>query len=71
MKREVVGFSKMANEMFNKELLKSPFFFSSPYNSMLGVGIKTQCSHSIPFSQLASKAEELLKKAKTKDSDNP
>lgn len=71
MKRKVVGFSKMANEMFNKELLKSPFFFSSPYNSMLGVGIKTQCSHSIPFSQLASKAEELLKKAKTKDSDNP
>ncbi|RSD29515.1 isochorismate synthase [Vibrio pectenicida] len=71
MKREVVGFSKMANEMFTNKLLDSPFFFASPNNSMLGVGTKIRLNQSIPFSQLASTAQELLEKAKTKDNDNP
>ncbi|HHX8676249.1 isochorismate synthase [Vibrio alginolyticus] len=71
MKREVVGFSKMANEMLDKELKNSPFFFSSPQNSMLCVGIKTSLTRAIPFSKLASTAEELLERAKTPENDNP
>ncbi|BDR15164.1 isochorismate synthase [Vibrio sp. STUT-A11] len=71
MKREVVGFSKMANEMFDKELQDSPFFFSSPQNSMLCVGVKIRLTRSIPFSQLASIAEGLLESAKTPENDNP
>ncbi|MYM58151.1 isochorismate synthase [Vibrio sp. OCN044] len=71
MKREVVGFSQMANEIVTKKLHDSPFFFASPTNSMLGVGIQTQLRKSIPFAQLASTAQTLLEKAKTKQNSNP
>jgi len=71
MKREVVGFSKMADEILKKQLAEAPFFFASPNTSMLGVGIEQAFNQAIPFSELASHATQMLEKAKTEDNDNP
>ncbi|NNN90914.1 isochorismate synthase, partial [Vibrio sp. 2-2(9)] len=65
MKREVVGFSKMTDEILDARLDESPFFFASPHSSMLGVGIEQQLEQAIPFSQLAVQANEMLEKAKS------
>ncbi|EOX3406358.1 isochorismate synthase [Vibrio cholerae] len=71
MKREVVGFSKMTDEILDARLDESPFFFASPHSSMLGVGIEQQLEQAIPFSQLAVQANEMLEKAKSEYNDNP
>ncbi len=71
MKRVVVGFSTMAEDILAKELGSAPFFFASPHNSMLGVGVDAQFNQAIPFSELATKASQMLEEAKTADDDNP
>ena len=64
MKREVIGYSKMESELLDSELLSSPFFFASPDNTMMGKGVENKFHQSIPFTQLAAKANEMLQAAK-------
>ncbi|WP_332404778.1 isochorismate synthase [Vibrio metschnikovii] len=71
MKREVVGFSRMAEELLSQELETAPFFFASPHNSMLGVGIEQQLDQAIPFSELALRANQMLEQVKKSENDNP
>ncbi|PXA73516.1 MULTISPECIES: isochorismate synthase [Vibrio] len=71
MKREVVGFSRMAEELLSQELETAPFFFASPHNSMLGVGIEQQLDQAIPFSELAVRANQMLGQVKKSENDNP
>ncbi|WP_306331498.1 isochorismate synthase [Vibrio injensis] len=71
MKREVVGFSRMAEELLSQELETAPFFFASPHNSMLGVGIEQQLDQAIPFSELAVRANQMLEQVKKSENDNP
>lgn len=71
MKREVVGFSRMAEELLSQELETAPFFFASPHNSMLGVGIEQQLDQTIPFSELAVRANQMLEQVKKSENDNP
>ncbi|MDW6092711.1 isochorismate synthase [Vibrio rhizosphaerae] len=71
MKREVVGFSQMAQSLLEQELESAPFFFASPNSSMLGVGIEQQLHQAIPFTELARHATQMLEQAKTSDNDNP
>ncbi len=71
MKREVVGFSKMADEILEIQLAEAPFFFASPNSSMLGVGVEREFNQAIPFSELADRATLMLDQAKTQDNDNP
>ncbi|ASF99457.1 isochorismate synthase [Vibrio anguillarum] len=71
MKREVIGFSKMANQLLDEHLKESPFFFASPHNTMLGVGIAHQFNQAIPFCELADQATKMLEAAKTDEYDNP
>lgn len=71
MEREVVGFSRMAEELLSQELETAPFFFASPHNSMLGVGIEQQLDQAIPFSELALRANQMLEQVKKSENDNP
>ncbi|HAS6159492.1 TPA: isochorismate synthase [Vibrio vulnificus] len=71
MKREVIGYTKMANELLDNELSSSPFFFASPNNTMMGIGVQEEHLQTLPFSELADVANNMLKNAKTSESDNP
>ncbi|HDY7965825.1 TPA: isochorismate synthase [Vibrio vulnificus] len=71
MKREVIGYTKMANELLDNELSSSPFFFASPNNTMMGIGVQEERLQTLPFSELADVANNMLKNAKTSESDNP
>ncbi len=71
MKREVIGYTKMANELLDNELPSSPFFFASPNNTMMGIGVQEERLQTLPFSELADVANNMLKNAKTSESDNP
>ncbi|EIY8040158.1 isochorismate synthase [Vibrio vulnificus] len=71
MKREVIGYTKMANELLDNELPSSPFFFASPNNTMMGTGVQEERLQTLPFSELADVANNMLKNAKTSESDNP
>lgn len=71
MKRELIGYTKMERECLTEELEQSPFFFSSPNRTMMGLGIEHELNQSIPFSQLAERAQKMLQAAKTQESDNP
>ncbi|EPQ8525744.1 TPA: isochorismate synthase [Vibrio vulnificus] len=71
MKREVIGYTKMANELLDNELPSSPFFFASPNNTMMGIGVQEERLQTFPFSELADVANNMLKNAKTSESDNP
>ncbi|EGR0205593.1 isochorismate synthase [Vibrio vulnificus] len=71
MKREVIGYTKMANELLDNELPSSPFFFASPNNTMMGIGVQEEHLQTLPFSELADVANNMLKNAKTSESDNP
>jgi isochorismate synthase len=71
MKRKVVGFSDMSEKLIEKELVSSPFFFASAESSMLASGVEQSFRQSIPFSELADKATEMLESAKINACDNP
>lgn len=71
MQREVIGYSKMAQELIEQQLTTSPFFFASPSNTLFGVGVAQEFNQPIPFADLANQATAMLQAAKKDDADNP
>lgn len=71
MQREVIGYTKMESELLSDQLDRAPFFFASPNNTMLGIGIEQEIHQPIPFAQLAEQAQTMLQAAKQHESDNP
>ncbi|MEJ2766592.1 isochorismate synthase [Photobacterium sp. MCCC 1A19761] len=71
MQREVIGYSKMAQELIEQQLTTSPFFFASPSNTLFGVGVAQEFHQPIPFTDLARQATTMLQAAKKDETDNP
>ncbi|MFD2177256.1 isochorismate synthase [Veronia pacifica] len=71
MKRAVVGYSKMNQELVEQHLSEASFFFSSPSSTMMGVGKLAEFKQAINFSCLANEARKMLEEAKTENQDNP
>lgn len=55
MKREVVGYTTMSEHLIDTQLTRSPFFFASANQSMLGCGVAHAFQQAIPFAELANK----------------
>ncbi len=71
MKREVVGYSYMAEELITNQLDSSPFFFANAHSTLLGQGIQSHFKQAIPFAQLAKQAQAMLEQAKSPQCENP
>ncbi|APF82258.1 Isochorismate synthase of siderophore biosynthesis [Vibrio cholerae] len=54
MKREVVGYTTMSEHLIDTQLTRSPFFFASANQSMLGCGVAHAFQQAIPFAELAN-----------------
>ncbi|WP_196387390.1 isochorismate synthase MenF [Vibrio cidicii] len=71
MKRQVVGYASMSEQLIENELSSSPFFFASANSSMLASGVAQSFNQAIPFSQLAQQEKVMLEKAKSTECENP
>lgn len=71
MQREVIGYSRMENDLLSDPQLNAPFFFASPSNTLLGVGVEQELHQALPFDQLAEHAQSMLQAAKQHPADNP
>jgi isochorismate synthase len=61
----------MSDTLIEHELATSPFFFASAHNAIFGVGTEQVFNRPIPFSLLASQAQQMLDEAKSHPDDNP
>ncbi|SDI02593.1 isochorismate synthase [Vibrio xiamenensis] len=71
MKREVVGYSFMSEELIANQLVSSPFFFANAHSTMLGKGVQAHFKQAIPFAELANQAQAMLEQAKSEQCENP
>ncbi|MBD2815937.1 isochorismate synthase [Xenorhabdus sp. Flor] len=71
MRRDIISQYEMEKNLVERQLDSAPFFFSSPYNTMMGVGVKKIVETPIPFTKLATNAKQLLNEAKSSEIDNP
>lgn len=71
MQRQVIGYTKMENEVLSEQLESAPFFFASPTHTMMGLGIEQDIHQPIRFAQLAEQAYTMLQAAKCHETDNP
>ncbi|WP_087023185.1 isochorismate synthase [Thaumasiovibrio subtropicus] len=71
MKRNVIGYSLMADNIINNELSGASFFFASPQSTMMGLGKQSVFFEPISFKRLAEKSRQMLSGAKLNTDDNP
>ncbi|MER2473391.1 isochorismate synthase [Photorhabdus laumondii] len=71
MRRDIISQYEMEKNLIERQFDSAPFFFSSPFNTIMGVGVKMLVETPIPFAKLATEAKQLLNDAKSSKIDNP